>query len=124
MGRKRLEELTETDIRHYKREIEGYKKKQKLFLILGFVFLGLFILSVVGTILLGIGVYQEIVREEFTAAYFLYVVFDSIFITLSILFLIAFITLFVLRSALFGRKIENRLVVIEDYEELHKTDNK
>lgn len=117
MGRKRVEELTDADIRHFKREIEGYKQKQTLFLILGFVFMVLFIVSLVGTIFLGIGVYNEIKSGDTYSAYFLYILFDSLVGSLAFIFLIAFIAMFILRGALFGKKIENRLNLIEDYEE-------
>ena len=39
-----IEKLTEKDIRKFKREMEGYEKRKKLFLILGFIFLGLTLL--------------------------------------------------------------------------------
>ena len=120
MGRKRVEELTDADIRHFKREIEGYKQKQTLFLILGFVFIVLFIVSLIGTIFLGIGVYNEIKAGNTYSAYFLYIVFDSLVGSLAFIFFIAFLAMFILRGALFGKKIEkieNRLNLIEDYEE-------
>ena len=122
MGRKRVEELTDADIRHFKREIEGYKSKQSLFLILGFIFMILFIAALIGSILLGIGVYNRASAGDFTSAYVLFVFLDTFVGTLAGLFFIAFLAMFILRGALFGKKIENRLNLIEDYEE-YKNNN-
>lgn len=33
-----IDELTERDIRNYKRDIESYKRRQGTFLVLGFIF--------------------------------------------------------------------------------------
>ena len=122
MGRKRVEELTDADIRHFKREIEGYKQKQTLFLILGFIFMILFIAALIGSILLGIGIYNRASAGDFTSAYVLFVFLDTFVGTLAGLFFIAFLVMFILRGALFGKKIENRLNLIEDYEE-YKSNN-
>ena len=82
----------------------------------------LFIVSLVGTIFLGIGVYNEIKAGNTYSAYFLYILFDYLVGALAGLFFIAFLAMFILRGVLFGKKIENRLNLIEDYEE-YKSNN-
>ena len=48
--RQRIEDLTEADIVMYKKDIEKYKAKKKIFHIFGIIFLIIFIISLVGTI--------------------------------------------------------------------------
>ena len=120
MGRKKLEELTAMDIRNFKRDIENYKAKQRTFLILGFVFLVLFLVGLVATIFLGFGVYRELREGDMQTAYFLFLLFDTIVGGLTLIFMFVFILMFVLRGALFNSKIDNRRRLIEDYEDMQK----
>ena len=83
--RKRLETLTPRDVKNMKRDIEIIKKRKKAFLIVGFVLLGLFIASVIGLVFLGIGTYTALQNEEWQAAYFLFILFDSLVGSLSVL---------------------------------------
>ena len=109
----KVENLTDRDIRHYKRDIENYKARQKLFLTLGFVFLGVFLVLIAGSVVFGIFSFS---KESFDVGMFslMYVC-----MTFAVVFMVAFIAMFILRNALFMRKIENRNRLIEDYEELH-----
>ena len=120
--RKRLETLTPRDVKNMKRDIEIIEKRKKAFLIVGFVLLGLFVASIVGLVFLGIGTYNALQNEEWQAAYFLFILFDSLVGSLSVLFLIGFIALFVIRGVLLDKQIEKRRRLIEDYEDLHSAD--
>lgn len=120
--RKRLETLTPRDVKNMKRDIEIIKKRKKAFLIVGFVLLGLFIASVIGLVFLGIGTYTALQNEEWAAAQFLFILFDSLVGSLSVLFLIGFIAMFVIRGVLLDKQIEKRRRLIEDYEDLHSAD--
>ena len=54
-----IEKLTDRDIRQFKREIQGYEKRKKVFLIVGFVFLGLTLFFLLATILfIALAVYE------------------------------------------------------------------
>ena len=117
--RKRLETLTPRDIKNYKRDIEALENRKKLFLILGFVFLALFIACLVGSILLGIAIYNELGKDEFGHIYFLFAIFDTFAITFTVLFAVGFIAMFVLRVVLIGKQIDKRKRIVEDYEDLH-----
>ena len=115
-----IEKLTERDIRKFKREIEGYEKSKKVFLILGFVFMALTILLLGLAVMFGIfaGIAGKEMNDFFSYEYFgLYV---SLCVTsasfASTMFLVTLI-MFILRAVLFQKKTENRLNAIEDYDE-------
>ena len=112
-----IENLTERDIRHFKKDIENYRKKQQLFLTLGFIFLGLFILFLVMGILGTVFFSQELSEKSINFA--LIAMMESGY-SLATLFMIGFIAMFVLRGALFNGKISNRQRAIEDWEEYQK----
>ena len=118
--RKRLEALTPRDIRNFKRDIEICQKRKKTFLVIGIILLILFLIGVAGTILLGIGVYKEIKDGNPSAAYFLYILFDSLVGSLTVLCFIGMVSMFVLRGVLLDKQIEKRKRLIEDYEDLHR----
>ena len=120
MSRKKIEEYTNHDIKEFKRDIEKYQKAQRLFLILGFVFVALFIVSVFATVFIGILTYINFRDHEYYAAHFLFVIFDSVVGSLAFLFLLAFNAMFIIRSAAFNGKIENRRRIIEDWDELQE----
>ena len=113
--------LTDLDIRKFKREIQGYEKTKKLFLILGFIFLGVCLLSLVLFIVfLILGIIEarnqgidNIFELEYVGLYF-----SLAGASLSDvgIFLVAMLVMFVLRGVLFTKKTENRLAAIEEYE--------
>ena len=115
-----IEKLTERDIRKFKREIEGYEKSKKVFLILGFVFMVLTILLLAVAIMFGIfaGFAGKEINDYFSFQYFY--LYLSLCVTsasfASTIFLVT-ILMFILRAVLFQKKTENRLNAIEDYEE-------
>ena len=111
--------MTPRDIRNFKRDIEICQKRKKTFLVIGIVLLILFLIGVAGTILLGIGVYKEIKDGNPSAAYFLYILFDSLVGSLAVLCFIGTVAMFVLRGVLLDKQIEKRKRLIEDYKELH-----
>ena len=115
----RIERLTDRDIRRYQRSIEGYEKRKKLFLTLGFVFLALTIVMLVGAILLGIfAAHCGSEADDYFSFQYFYL-FLSLCITTASFgssFFVLTIVMFVVRSALFQKKIENRLALIEEYE--------
>lgn len=123
----RIEELTERDIRKFKREIEGYEKRKKLFLVLGFVFLGLTILFLICAVLFGIytGYLARTVEDYWSYVPF-YLFFDLCITTAAFAstFCVATILMFILRGVLFAKKTENRLAAIEEYELYQKELNK
>ena len=115
----RIERLTDRDIRNYQRGIAGYEKRKKIFLILGIIFLVLTILLIAGAILLGIfaAKCRSEVDDYFSFEYFY--LFLSLCITtgsFASTFFVLTIIMFVVRSVLFNKKIENRLAIIEEYE--------
>lgn len=119
----KVENLTESDIRRFKREIEGYQKNKKIFLILGFVFAGLTLTLLLLAVLFGVfaGLAGAQMDDYFSYEYF------GAFLTLAIstasfasTFFLVTIAMFVLRGVLFQKKTENRLNAIEDYEEYQK----
>ena len=112
-----INRLTERDIKEFKRDIESYKGKQKLFLTLGFVFLGLFLLFLIGGIVAMI--FLIIYHEEKSLLFILISLMDTAY-SLAGTFLVAMIAMFILRGALFNGKIENRRRAIEDWEEYVK----
>lgn len=119
-----IEKLTDRDIRQFKREIQGYERRKKVFLIVGFVFLGLTLFFLLATILfIALAVYEG----SRGADYINYLYFDA-FIALAITCgstmlecLVIMVVMFILRGVLFQRKTENRLAAIEEYEEYKKS---
>ena len=119
-----IEKLTDRDIRQFKREIQGYEKRKKIFLILGFVFMGLAIFFLFATIIfIALAVYEG----SRGADYINYLYFDA-FLALAITCgstiveaVIIMIVMFILRGVLFQKKTENRLAAIEEYEEYKKS---
>ena len=118
-----IEKLTEKDIRKFKREMEGYEKRKKLFLILGFIFLGLtllfLLLGVIFIVLAIVGGAQAVHSEDSWAGF----EFAGLFVSLAITtlgfgstFCVVTIAMFILRSVLFAKKTENRRAAIEEYE--------
>ena len=110
-----IETLTEEDIAEFKREIERYKRGKIVFTILGFIFLGLTCFSLsLGIIALG---------SDLISTYFLeirpipgYFLFEVASIPLSLINCFITLLMFLLRAVIFGDRIENRKVVIEEYE--------
>ena len=118
-----IENLTEKDIRKFKREMEGYEKSKKVFLILGFIFLGLTLLflflGIVFIVLAVVSGSQAAQSEDAWAGYEFAALFVSLAITtlsFGSTFCVVTIVMFVLRGVLFQKKIENRLTAIEEYE--------
>ena len=116
-----ITKLTDQDIRKFKREIEGYEKRKKLFLILGFVFLGIFLffmlLGIIFFVLTIVEARKHGIDNWYEAEYVgLY--FSAAITTLGFAstFCVATILMFVLRGVLFTKKTENRLAAIEEYE--------
>ena len=109
-----VERLTDRDIREYKRDLEGYKKKKRVFLILGFVFLGVTIILIALSVFLGIVAgLQQYENESIYAASLSLSITTGVFASV---FLEAMIIMFILQGALFAAKINNRIVAIEEYE--------
>ena len=114
-----IEKLTEKDIRKFKREMEGYEKRKKLFLILGFIFLGLTLLFLLlGVVFIVLAIVGGVNAED----YFGYE-FAALFISLAVTtlgfgstFCVVTIVMFILRGVLFAKKTENRRAAIEEYE--------
>ena len=122
-----IEKLTEIDIRKFKREIEGYEKSKKIFLVLGFVFMGLTIVLLVGAILFGIFAAKAGSKMDDFFSYEYFGAFLALCVTTasfaSTFFLVTLI-MFILRAVLFAKKIENRLTAIEEYEIYQKGNSK
>lgn len=117
--RKKIEQLTERDIRKFKRDIEGYEKTKRLFLTMGFVAMGLAIFFLVIAIVFGVfaGISGLDMNDFFSYEYF--GVFLSLCITtasFSSSFFIYMLLMFILRSVLFAKKTANRQYLIEEYE--------
>lgn len=116
-----ITKLTDQDIRKFKREIQGYEKRKVLFLILGFVFLGLFLLFLLlGIIFLVLLIIEarNINIDNWLEYEYVYLYFSLSVTTLGFAstFCVATILMFVLRGVLFTKKTENRLAAIEEYE--------
>ena len=55
MGRRiKIEQMTERDVRRFKKEIEGYEKTKKLFFSMGFVAMALMIVFLLLAIMFGV----------------------------------------------------------------------
>ena len=115
-----VEQLTDRDIQEYKDDIDRYQRTQKLFKRLGFIFLGLMlfflILGVAGIVILAVNATTESVEPGIVVVSSLMMSFGFSFFGL---FLVAMVIMFVLRSALFDRKIYNRERLIKQWEEKH-----
>ena len=120
MGRRlKIEQMTERDVRRFKKEIEGYEKTNKLFFALGFVAMGLMIFFFALAIMFGVftGISGNDMNDFFS--YELFGVYLSLCITCATFASTAFIwmlLMFILRVTLFKKKTENRLYYIEEYE--------
>jgi Zn-dependent protease with chaperone function len=115
-----VDQLTDRDIREYKDDIARYQRSQRLFSRLGFIFLGLMlfflILGIAGIVILAVNATTESVGSGIVAVSSLMMGFGFTFFSL---FLVAMVTMFVLRGALFDRKIYNRERLIKQWEEKH-----
>ena len=115
-----VEQLTDRDIREYKDDISRYQRSQRLFSRFGFIFLGLMIffliLGVAGIVILAVNATTESVEPGIVVVSSLMMSFGFSFFCL---FLVAMVIMFVLRSALFDRKIYNRERLIKKWEEKH-----
>lgn len=115
-----FEQLTERDIQEYKDDIARYQRSQKLFKTLGLIFLGLMIffllMGIAGIIILALNATAESVNGGIVAVSSILMSFGFTFFSL---FLVAMIIMFVLKSALFDRKIFNRERLIKRWEETH-----
>ena len=112
-----IEKLTERDIKEFKRDIESYQKKQKLFLTLGFVFMGLFIFFLLAGIACTV---LFVLNHDDRTLFFLFMGLMDTAYSLAGTFIVVMIAMFILRGALFNGKIENRRRAIEDWEEFVK----
>ena len=115
-----VDQLTDRDIREYKDDIARYQRSQRLFSRLGCIFLGLMlfflILGIAGIVILAVNATTESVGSGIVAVSSLMMGFGFTFFSL---FLVAMVTMFVLRGALFDRKIYNRERLIKQWEEKH-----
>ncbi len=115
-----VDQLTDRDIREYKDDIARYQRSQRLFSRLGFIFLGLMIffliLGVAGIVILAVNATTESVKSGIVVVSSLMMSFGFTFFSL---FLVAMVIMFVLRGALFDRKIYNRERLIKQWEEKH-----
>ena len=117
--RLRIEQMTERDVRRFKKDIEGYEKTKKLFLTMGFVAMGVMIFLFLLAIMFGVfaGLSGKEVDDYFSYQYF--GMFLSLCITCASFASTAFVymlLMFILRTVLFKKKTENRLFAIEEYE--------
>ena len=120
MGRRlKIEQMTERDVRRFKKDIEGYEKTKKLFLMMAFVALGLMIVFLLVAIMFGVfaGIAGSKMDDYFSYEYFgLYVGLCTTCAGFSSSFFIYMLLMFILRALLFKKKTENRLFYIEEYE--------
>ena len=113
-----IEKLTQRDIKNFKRDIEKYRKTQGLFLILGFIFLGIFLITLALGVVMTVLFIQNIDKQQL---YFLYISLMDTGYSIAALFFVGMLAMFVLRGALFNGKIDNRQRAIEDWEDLQKS---
>ena len=120
MGRRlKIEQMTERDVRRFKKDIEGYEKTKKLFLTMGFVALGLMIVFLLIAIMFGVfaGLAGKDMNDYFSYEYFAtYLSLCITCATFSSSFFVWMLLMFILRMLLFKKKTENRLFYIEEYE--------
>lgn len=122
MRRKKVEDLSKMDIKHLKEDVETLKQRQNTFKTLGIVFAVLAGVSLIGTILLAVGVYLELKDGNRATAAFLFTLFDSLVGSLFLIFVAASITFFVLKGTMLEKKIAKRNRIIENYEEIHRNE--
>ena len=122
MGRRvKIEQMTERDVRRFKKDIEGYEKTNKMFFALGFVAMGLMILFLGLAIMFGVfsarataeAYNNDFLTYEYASAYYALCVTCATFASTSFVWMLA---MFILRALLFKKKTENRLYYIEEYE--------
>ena len=120
MGRRiKIEQMTERDVRRFKKDIEGYEKTKKLFFTMGFVALGLMIVFLLVAIMFGVfaGLAGKDMNDYFSYEYFAtYLSLCITCATFSSSFFVWMLLMFILRMLLFKKKTENRLFYIEEYE--------
>ena len=122
MGRRlKIEQMTERDVRRFKKEIEGYEKTNKMFFVLGFVAMGLMILFLALAIVLGVFAGKIAVGRDHEdyAALRTSITLYGLCTTCAAFASAAFVwmlLMFILRALLFKKKTENRLYYIEEYE--------
>ena len=124
--RLRIEQMTDRDVRKYKRDIEGYEKTKKLFLLMAYIAMALMILFLALAIMFGVfaGIAGQKMNDVFSYEYFgLYVGLCTTCAGFSSSFFIYMLLMFILRSVLFKKKIENRQFAIEEYEIYQKEHN-
>ena len=120
-----IEKLTDRDIRTFKRELEGYERRKRVFMIFGFIFLGITILSIVLAILFGVFAFLAGKDIDTYAGYLaMFIVLCYFSIVFAIVFSFGTAAMFILRGVLFAKKIENRLAAIEEYEIYQKEHKK
>lgn len=116
-----ITKLTDQDIRKFKREIQGYERNKRLFLILGFVFLGIFLFFMLLGIIFFVLTIVEARKygiDNWYEAEYVGLYFSAAITTLGFAstFCIVTIAMFIVRSVVFAKKTENRLAAIEEYE--------
>ena len=120
MGRRlKIEQMTDRDVRRFKKDIEGYEKTKKLFFAMGFVAMGLMIVFLLIAIMLGVfaGFAGKDMNDYFSYEYFgMYLSLSITCATFSSSFFVWMLLMFILRALLFKKKTENRLFYIEEYE--------
>ena len=120
MGRRlKIEQMTDRDVRRFKKDIEGYEKTKKLFFAMGFVALGLMIVFLLIAIMFGVfaGFAGKDMNDYFSYEYFgMYLSLCITCATFSSSFFVWMLLMFILRTLLFKKKTENRLYYIEEYE--------
>ena len=126
MRRLKIEQMTDRDVRKFKRDIEGYEKTKKLFLLMAYIAMALMILFLALAIMFGVfaGIAGQKMNDVFSYEYFgLYVGLCTTCAGFSSSFFIYMLLMFILRSVLFKKKIENRQFAIEEYEIYQKEHN-
>ena len=120
MGRRlKIEQMTERDVRRFKKDIEGYEKTKKLFLTMGIIAMVLMIVFLTIAIMFGVfaGIAGQKMNDYFSYEYFgLYVGLCTTCAGFASSFFIYMLLMFILRALLFKKKTENRLFYIEEYE--------
>ena len=120
MGRRlKIEQMTDRDVRRFKKNIEGYEKTKKLFFAMGFVAMGLMIVFLLIAIMFGVfaGFAGKDMNDYFSYEYFgIYLSLCITCATFSSSFFVWMLLMFILRTLLFKKKTENRLYYIEEYE--------
>ena len=119
MGRIRIEQMTDRDVRRFKKDIEGYERTKRLFLIMAFVALGLMLFLLCLAIVFGVfaGIAGSDMNDFFSYEYFgMYLTLCITSASFASTAFVYMLLMFILRSVLFKKKIENRQFAIEEYE--------